>query len=227
MAQTPHTLARKVSLRPLDLLTRREWTLALHGEAHTRFVRRMRMAMPLAAFAIIATLLAWPQMGRNIQPANQDSIDGVSSSGQNEVLNPRFESRDEDRQPYTITASSAVQNNQNPDEVFLETPLADITLNSGKWIAVESRKGLFDQKKRFLSLRGNVRLYHDDGYEIVTQSLDIDLAARTAQSTQPVSGQGPAGSIDAQGGLTADSDSGTLVLKGPARLVLNRAITGF
>lgn len=227
MAQTPKTLARKGSLRPLDLLTRREWTRALHGEAHTRFVRRMRLAMPLAAFAIIAILFAWPQMGRNIEPASPDSIDGASSGGQNEVLNPRFESRDEDRQPYTITASSALQNSKNPDEVLLETPLADITLNSGKWIAAESRNGLFDQKKRFLSLRGNVRLYHDDGYEIVTQSLNIDLAARTARSDVPVSGQGPAGSVEAQGGLLADSESGTLVLKGPARLVLNRSLPGF
>ncbi len=223
----PSQTSSKEPLRHTDLLTRQAARTAGQARAHTRFVRRMRLALPLAAFAIVAVLFAWPQMDRTMEPVRASAVDGGPVQGRNEVLNPRFESRDEKRQPYTITATRAVQNPANPDEILLETPLADLTLTTGKWIAAESRAGVFEQKKRFLKLQGDVKLYHDDGYEITTDALEIDIESRTVRAPGPVIGHGPAGSLEAKGGLSARTDTGVVILKGPARLVLTQALPGF
>lgn len=223
MADIPQPLARQTALRSFD----RTIPSSAQAAAHTRFVRRMRLALPLAAFALVVVLFSWPRMDRTLEPVRDGTLEGGPAQGRNEVLNPRFESRDEDRQPYTITASRALQNSRNPDEILLEGPLADLTLKTGKWIALESRTGVFDQKKRFLRLEGNVKLYHDDGYELLTGSVDIDIAGRTLSAPGPVSGQGPLGSVEAAGGLRANAATGKLTLKGPARLVLNRQPPGF
>lgn len=191
------------------------------GDSWSRFVRWMRLALPLAAFAIVAVLVVWPEMEG---PRPFESADSDRAS-RNEVVEPRFESRDEERQPYTVTAANAIQDSENMNLVRLEKPVADMTLKTGKWLAGNADTGLFDQSLRILVLDGRVRLYHDDGYEISAGKIEIDLKNRTIRSEAPVRGHGPAGTVEASG-FFAEQDGGRLVFKGPARLVLNRALPG-
>lgn len=193
------------------------------GEGYTRFVRRMRLALPIAAFAIIAVLFAWPEMDAPVLPSGKDL---PARAGQNEVVAPRFESRDDERQPYTVTAESAAQDAKDSDLVRLEKPVADMTLHSGKWLAGEADLGVFSQSRRVLILDGHVRLNHDDGYELAAERIEIDLKNRTAKSDTPICGHGPAGTVEAKG-FFAETDGARLVFTGPARLVLNRALPGF
>lgn len=193
------------------------------GARYTRFVRRMRLVLPIAAFAIIAVLFAWPEMDAPVLPAGKDL---PARAGQNEVVAPRFESRDDERQPYTVTAESAAQDAENSDLVRLEKPVADMTLNSGKWLAGEADLGIFSQSRRVLILDGHVRLNHDDGYELAADRVEIDLKNRSARSDAPIRGHGPAGTVEAKG-FFAETDGAKLVFTGPARLVLNRALPGF
>lgn len=206
----------------LGTLLRSGKRLRDRGESHTRLVRRMRLALPLAAFALIAVLVAWPQMENPSLPGS----DGVPAhTNRNEVIAPRFESRDDDRQPYTVTAASAVQDSADRDLVRLEKPVADMTLNTGKWLAAQAASGLFSQSRRRLVLDGRVRIHHDDGYELTVEKVEIDLKNRTAHSSAPVYGHGPAGTVEARG-FDAETDGGRIVFIGPARLVLNRALPG-
>lgn len=192
------------------------------GVAHTRFVRWMRLALPVAAFLIVAVVFAWPEMDAPVLP---DGKGAAGTGSRNEVVAPRFESRDEDRQPYTITAARAAQDPEDTDLIRLDKPVADMTLNSGKWLAGQADQGVFSQSRRILVLQGHVRLNHDDGYELFLERVSIDLRSRTAASDAPVRGHGPAGLVEAQG-FTAEMDGRRLVFLGPARLVLNRVLPG-
>ncbi|MCB9987910.1 MAG: LPS export ABC transporter periplasmic protein LptC [Rhodospirillales bacterium] len=192
---------------------------------YTRFVRWMRVVLPLMAVGIVGILMAWPRVEETFEAIPKENLIPQAVIGKNELVSPRFESEDESQQPFTITATRALQSSDDPDMVLLEQPMADITLKSGDWIAVESQKGTYRQEKKQLMLTGAVKLFHDQGYELQTEKLLVDLQAQEAWSDQPVSGHGPAGTLQASG-MQAENISERLIFTGPAKLVLNRAIKG-
>ncbi len=194
------------------------------NRGYSRFIRWMRLVLPLIALTITAIVFAWSNMSdENIVPV-QEQTKAPKTIGKNELLNPRFESTDEKKQPYTITARRALQGETNEDLILLDEPLADILLNSGNWVALEARQGAFRQDNQRLLLKGNVRLFHDRGYQMETAQLQLDLEKNTAWSEEAVYGQGPAGTLEASG-LKANSSTGVLVFLGPAKLILNRSVS--
>lgn len=186
--------------------------------AYSKFIRMMRVVLPFTALSIIAVVMSWNTLRKDqVVAVQQDPQD--QAIGKNELLNPRFESRDEKSQPYTITATRAVQGTADDDLLLLEAPMADIMLNSGHWLALKAQNGEFRQASQLLFLRKDVSLFHDDGYTMNTQKIDIDLNKKTAITDVAVSAHGPAGTLNAAG-MNADGMANKLVFTGPAKLVL-------
>jgi lipopolysaccharide export system protein LptC len=178
----------------------------------------MRLILPLIALGIFAIVFVWSDVERNkIIPVKE--LASTPTIGKNELVNPRFESTDSDNQPFTITAKRAVQNKDDDNLVMLEKPLADMLMNSGEWVALEADRGSFRQDNKMLLLRGKVRLYHDKGYQLEMEELDIDLTKNTAFTKADVAGQGPEGTL-ASKGLEGDSNAGKIIFNGPAKLIL-------
>ncbi len=194
------------------------------GKGYSYFVRVMRLALPLVAIGIIGLLLSWPRVEKALAPIPVAAV-VPKTVGKNELVNPRFESTDEKNQPFTITAKRAIQSARDPSVVLLENPVADITMNSGAWMAAEAERGAYRQNADRLLLQGKVKLFHDKGYELKTEKLLLNLKSRDAWSDEPVSGQGPAGTLEATG-MQADAVTDRLIFTGPVKLVLNRAIEG-
>lgn len=196
------------------------------GKAYSRFVRGMRVLLPLIAAGVIGLLVAWPRVERTMEAIPKEAvIPQEKGVGSNELLNPRFESRDKKDQPFTVTATRAMQSANDPQVVLLEKPMADITLKNGTWLAAEAQKGAYRQEEEKLLLEGRVRLFRDDGYELLTEKLLVNIKTHEAWSDVPVRAQGPAGTLDATG-LNASGAEEKLVFTGPAKLVLNRAVKG-
>lgn len=196
-----------------------------YNPKYTKFIRWMRLILPMIAMIMVAVVFTWSNMrDDNIVPV-QEETGAPKTIGKNELLNPRFESTDEKKQPYTITAQRAIQGKANEDLIILEQPLADMLLKNGNWVAIQADKGAFRQDNQRLFLNGTVRLFHDQGYQLETAQLYVDLEKNTAWSDVDVHGQGPAGTLDAKG-LKADANSGHLVFEGPATLVLSQQATG-
>lgn len=191
---------------------------------YSRYVRFMRLFLPLVAIGIMALIISWPRLDETMKPIEKEAVMPVTV-GKNEVLTPRFESRDNKQQPYSITASLAAQSPTDQNLVFLEKPAADITLNSGAWLAIKSQKGVYRQNDERLLLEGAVELFHDAGYRLLTEKMLINLKTGHVFSETPVNGNGPAGTLKAAA-MQGDHTGGILVFKGPARLVLNRKIEG-
>ena len=196
----------------------------LPGKGYTTFVRVMRLALPLVAIGIIGLLLSWPRVEETMAPIPKEAV-VPKAVGKNELVNPRFESVDNKEQPFSITAQRAVQSARDPSVVLLEAPVADITLTNGTWLAAQAERGAYRQNADRLLLQGKVRLYHDEGYEMTTDKLLVNLKSREAWSDEPVFGQGPAGTLQASG-LQAHAGDQQLVFTGPVKLVLNRKVEG-
>jgi len=199
-------------------------TIQLPGKGYTTFVRVMRLALPLVAIGIIGMLLSWPRVEETLAPIPKEAV-APSAVGKNELVNPRFASTDAKDQPFSITAARAVQSAGDPSVILLENPVADITLTNGTWLAAEAEQGAYRQNADRLLLQGKVRLYHDEGYEVTTAKLLVNLKSREAWSDEPVFGQGPAGTLQASG-LQAHAATEQLIFTGPVKLVLNREVRG-
>lgn len=191
---------------------------------YSRLIRWLRLALPLTALAIAAIVFTWSGPRQSLLTADMKP-ELKKTIGKNELVSPRFENTDAQNRPYTLTAQRAVQDEQDGNIVILDKPVGDMMLDNGHWVAMESAEGIFQQSERKLLLRGNVRLFHDGGYQLDTPELHIDVQNNTALSDKDVYGQGPEGTIEAKG-LEGDNVKGTLIFKGPAKLVLNTEAMG-
>jgi lipopolysaccharide export system protein LptC len=194
-----------------------------YSETYSRVISRLRLVLPIIAFAIIAALLSWPSMDKNALILEPEQRDSLSTVRKNELTNPRFESVDSKNQPYTIIAERAAQDDSNADMIILSAPVADMQLQSGNWIALRAATGFYHQTEQTMDLREDVHLYHDAGYEMTMAQLGIDMRESIAETQSAVRGHGPAGTLDAENGLHLDNKSSILTFHGPAKLVLKES----
>jgi lipopolysaccharide export system protein LptC len=189
------------------------------GKGYSRFIRSMRIILPLIAVALTVIILTWEDAGRNIQPIKKEELVPPSASVQNELLKPIYKSIDSQQQPFTVTADLATQDRNNPDLMNLDMPKAELELKDGGKVGADATTGLYEQSTQKLNLTGDVHLTHSEGYVLTTEELRIDVAAQKAFSGRDVRVEGPAGTIDAKG-LEGDGETGALIFTGPAKVIL-------
>lgn len=193
---------------------------------HSRFIRRLRLILPVIAVMMIVAVFSWNMLSDDDVAMVREAAQMPRQTAANELLNPRFESTDSKNQPFTIIAKRAVQDAADHDLLQLESPTGDVMLNNGHWLAVRSRTGAYGQAAGTLRLSGDVELFHDLGYQFSLQQIDMDLKAQTAMADTAVEGFGVDLKLNAAG-LTADMQTGHLIFHGPATLVLKRGMKGF
>lgn len=207
-----------------DLLTASELPglkLAAGSTGYARIVRALRYVLAAVVLAVVTTVLLWPELERTAPPKLEQDAQKIAS---NELVNPKFESVDADGQPFVLSATRAVQDQSNPDRVNLEKPDGALTLKDGAVLKLAAKTGLYQQESQIMDLAGDVRLIQDQGYEMTGSVLTINLKTREVNSTAPVAGSGPLGSITAMALDSADAGK-TLIFHGPATLILNEGIT--
>lgn len=196
------------------------------GHAYSRYVGAMKVLLVVAAAVVIALVVVWPYLtptdGRfRLGFSNLVTTEAESPN----IVNPRLIGTDNENKPFSITADIAKNFRLRTDfwkestPVELEMPKADITLDDGTWLVLTANTGLLTPSAKTLRLDGSVNLFHDSGYEFRTSSATINLKTGTADSTEPVEGQGPFGELTAQGMHLADKGK-TIVFTGKARVLI-------
>lgn len=188
-------------------------------QTHSKFVRILRIALPVIAAAVISVLFVWPQMDQTILAVEKTAASIETIEGTNRLLSAKYQSVDNKNQPYTIMADQAMQAMDNKDVVILDKPMADLQMNDGRWLAAQSAKGSYSQSKERLVLSNGVRIFHDDGYQLITDHMDIDFNTGRAEAKQAVSVDGPDGSIEASGMDIFDMGN-HIIFRGPAKAVI-------
>ncbi len=180
----------------------RDWTERSRGTAtdalrYTRFVAFMKRALPIAAAAVLASVIAY-----SVIPRHQDRMSLTyqrMGTLRNDLamIKPRLTGTDGKGNPFTITAAAAIQNAKNRRQATLEKVDADIQLDGSQWINASAAQGFFDMDAGTLKLDGGLSLYTDSGYELHTMSADANLKKGIFKGQQKVTGQGPLGSLRA------------------------------
>lgn len=186
----------------------------------SRKVGWVKAILPLTAALLLAALVAAPSLRTG--PAADRVAYHVpqtdSSQAQSHIEEARYHGTDQKGQPFTITAAKADQ--LGADNVDLNAPVGDMTLKSGSWLELKSDSGVYNQKSQNLGLAGNVTLYRNDGTTVNTAHAQIDMKAGNAQSGDPVSVQGPFGTLNAQNGFILADRGQDVKFLGPSTLVL-------
>lgn len=189
------------------------------NRAYSRFVRSMRIILPLIAVGMTAVVLTWDDAGRRMTPPQKETIAPQEDNIENELMKPVFNSVDEKKQPFAVTADRATQDRLNPDILNLDNPTAELTQLDGTKINADAKLGVYQQKEQKLNLSGDVHLKHSDGYVLSSEELRIDLVTQRAFSGLDVFVEGPTGTIQSTG-LEGDAQTGDLIFTGPAKVVL-------
>ena len=188
---------------------------------YSRFVAVMKVALPLGAAAVIVLLFSWSRlydMPKRLQIGASSFSVSESTTG-HRMINARYTGTDRNDNPYTLAAESIVQQEPDLDRITLSRPEADFTTADGTWVAVAAARGAFAREAQRVVLKGNVSLYHDWGYQFLTDEATIDFVQATAWGDAPVNGAGTWADMEAAGFRITRQDS-RLEFSGPARLVL-------
>lgn len=185
-----------------------------------RMVQLLKVLLPTVALMLIALLIAWPRLSDQTTLPGMKLLDIDGNSGDSmQLSNARYQGVDDKDQPYTVTAEKVRQENLDANFVNLEAPKADIMMADQSWAAVTALTGEFNREAQILNLQGSVNFFHDLGYEIRTESAQLDIAKGHAVGDEHVEGQGPFGQFDAQGFEVFDRGARVL-LTGKSRLLI-------
>lgn len=187
---------------------------------YTRFVRYMRVILPLMAVVMIMLLLIWPQLGSDHSYMTQMeavSTDLAKDIRENRLVTARFESADSKGRPYVIEADEASQDYDSPDIIQLKFPRATLTQTDGGRITVQARKGLYRQESEVLALTEEVYFTRSDGSVMSMDSITGNIKKGEAVSNDPVRIESPSGVLEAQG-LRIEGEGSRVIFAGPVRV---------
>ena len=177
-----------------------------HLQRRIKVVAAMRLILPATAALLLAMLALWSRFGLDTTSfrLSMDSID-LNSLDTLAMSNAHFEGMDDKNRPFSISAEKATQVTQDADTIDLTQLQADMTMTDGAWLSLTSDSGRLQRSKELLDLLGQVNLFQDQGYELHTRDVNIDLSRNSAIGHSPVQGQGPSGEVTAEGVLVLNS----------------------
>jgi lipopolysaccharide export system protein LptC len=181
-------------------------------QGYTTVVRRLRVALPVAAIFLLAIVILWPHFDPAQAPKRHQEAAPPAMS------NSHFSGIDKKNRPYTVTADKAQQQATDRNDINMENPLAELTMQKG-WVALRADHGQYREDPGLITLQDNVHMYDDQGYEMNSSEAAMDLNEGIAWSDKPTEGQGPRGTIHAAGFRMRDEDN-AIVFTGPGTLVL-------
>lgn len=189
--------------------------------AYSRFVFCMKLLLPAIALMMVVLVVLWPQINIDRSQFTISFSRLKAASGElPSMVNARFVGTDRRNQPFSVTADIAKSLSLNASDVELEMPKADLGLRDGTWMVLTANSGNYDQKEKTLKLVGSVNLFHDSGYEFKTAAADVDFATGTAVGNKPVEGQGPFGTLQAEG-FHITNEGKRMLFTGKAKLTIH------
>lgn len=178
-----------------------------------------KLALPLLALLLLACIAVWPEIDRLVNQSRvafRHGLGLVVDSGR--MIDPHYRGLDDRGRPYTLTSDWAVQS--GPTRIDMNEPKGDLILESGQWLMVQAKEGVYMQHAGQLELTHDVVLYRDDGTVMRSQTASVDVKQGAAASNDKTHAEGPFGVLDAQGFML--TDKGTAIqFQGPAHMILN------
>lgn len=187
---------------------------------YTRFVALSKRSLWVLVALMVAGVV-WIASDNTGENGARIVFSSIKKSGalQNVMQKPHYQGVDASNRPYTIIADEATQIDK--DNVTLTKMRADMVLSNGSWIALNAGKGSLNLLTKQLELTGEVDVFYEGGYEFRSDHAHVDIDKGSAYGNSPVEGQGPLGTLMADG-FTVSEHGKTIHFNGSVRMKLYR-----
>lgn len=184
--------------RPLDGWARRPRPRVDATLSYSRFVRIMKVTLPIVAFSLIVLVVLYSATGgeRNSVPITFERLGEVDKDRQ--LVAPKLTGTDGRGQPFTVTAKGATQEPGKARRMVFDDVVADVTMQDKSWVQVDAKIGQLDVEAKTLDLTQSINIFSDKGYECHTTTARYDFGLGLLKGDQPISCQGPLGLINAK-----------------------------
>lgn len=200
--------------------------MAARDNLHSRVVGWLKVLLPLSALALLSTVFLVahkPDHGTGIPFSMRDLKELASEQ---RLTDPVFSSVTDEGQRVVITADEAVPRDSSykiVDAIHVQGKLLE---ENGETIDIRSDAGTLFSKGSKTILQGNVQVDTSSGYSLRTEEMIAYLDRSEMETTAPVDGSGPLGTIEADRMIvtTQEATNGaerqvTVVFKGRVKLV--------
>lgn len=193
---------------------RQDW--AAPGSSHDRVVATSRFILPILIGVLFAFLVTAPLTTGGDVSFLLDKNKVEVAKERLRIQRALYRGQDDNGQPFTIMAGSAVQKSSAVPIVQLQQLAARIDLADGP-AHLKSDAGRYNIDTQQVTADGPVNFTSANGYDLTTSQATVDLKARTLDSSGAVTGEAPQGNFRADR-MHADLESRTVTLDGNVRL---------
>jgi len=165
---------------------------------YSRFVRIMKVMLPLVAFSLIVLVVVYSTMRREGGTISITATEMSELTNDRQLVNPKLSGTDGRGQPFTVTAKSATQAPGKTRKMTFDKVVADVTMQDKSWVQVDATKGLLDAEAKTLDLTETINIFSDKGYECHTSTARYDFGLGLLKGDNPINCQGPLGLISGQ-----------------------------
>jgi len=156
------------------------------AERHSRLVRRLRIATPMLAAALVVAAGA----AAVLEPLSDEvhvDVAGIDVGGSTVAMDaPRLRGFNGQDRAYDVTARTARQTIANPNRIELDGLGARIEMTDQGWATLTSSAGVYDATAQVLDLTQSVRAISDKGDDATFASARAELKTGRIVSDQPV-----------------------------------------
>ena len=178
---------------------------------HSRFVRVLRIALPVAVVVAIGTYLVLTYYNPMAALARLPSVSGKLGVQGTKITmeSPRIAGIGRNQRGYTVTAETAVQDITKPDQLELKNLRAEIEMADTDILVVTAKSGTYHTKVDKVTLREHVVFTTAQGLNAKMSEAVVDMKKGTLQSDQFVDFKLPTGRVQAN--AVEIEDSGEVV----------------
>jgi lipopolysaccharide export system protein LptC len=146
---------------------------------------------------LIVSIVAFYIIASSNRPAPVIPIMPVQVANEDErvIRNPVFTGRDDSKNPFSLSADTALQQTDGSGITDLVNPELNTSPEKNNGANVTARHGKYDDTGRILELTDEVTLTTETGFEYTTPSATIELNSDIISGNNGVQGEGPLGNI--------------------------------
>lgn len=185
---------------------------------HSNKVRFWKLALPVFGLLIIACIAGALMVRSYLTP--DVTIDNITvTNGKLVMENPTLNGYDDEKRPFLLTASRAIQDAKNPTRVELQNIFAELPYEDNTMARINADNAVYDADLKTLVLNNKVKVETDNGMKVELRNADVNLGTGTLVTEEPVFASSPQADISASK-LLVEERGGRLVFEGNVKMVL-------
>ncbi len=185
---------------------------------HSSKVRFWKFAFPiLAVLMILGIIVAFVLNSLKVPDI---AVENISvSDGKLVMENPELSGFDKNKRPYNLSATKAIQDVENPNQVELQEILAELPMNEKITATITAGNGVYDADAKTLVLKKSVNLVTSSGMVLNLEDASVDIGNSIMHTNNPINGTSPQADISSNTMMVEDGGN-RLIFEGRVRMTL-------